>query len=239
MFMRLNETELNLRRLMALLTLCLLPVFSALAEESGAGTQEGTNEFTLIEGTHYAVLPIPVKTRYPDQIEVTEYFSYACPHCFQFDSVVAAWKAQLGEDVVFNRTPAIWRGMPPYPEMAQAYYTAEALGILEKAHTPLFEAIHVERRDLSNPQAMAGFFQRFGVDPMDFVKVFKSFGVRSAMQQAEARGRSYRSGGVPAIIVNGKYLIEGKHAGSNTNMLPIASLLIEKERELLSSQSTD
>ena len=39
------------------------------------------------EGTHYVELQIPLNTRNPDKIEVAEYFSYGCPHCYQFEPV--------------------------------------------------------------------------------------------------------------------------------------------------------
>ena len=108
----------------------------------------------------------------------------------------------------------------------------------EKLHTPLFQAIHAEHMQLNDPKLVAMFFAEFGVDPLDFAKVYNSFGVRASVQTAEARGRAYRAGGVPAIIVNGKYRIEGKMAGSNSNMLRIANFLIQKERDLMSAKST-
>ena len=181
------------------------------------------------EGTHYAKLQFPLKTANADKIEVSEYFSYGCPHCYQFDPMISAWHAGLAEDVEFNRTPAVWN--KDYEVYAQTYYTAEALSILEKMHTPLFLAIHQERRRLNDPKQMAMFFSEFGVDPIDFAKVYNSFGVNAAVRQAEARGRAYRSQGVPALVVAGKYRVEGRMAGSNANMLRIADFLIEKERQ--------
>lgn len=203
------------------------------AEETAAETAIETVNFQ--EGTHYEALTVPLRTRYPDKIEVTEYFSYGCPHCYQFDPIIEGWKAKLPNDVVFNRTPAIWN--PDYQVYAQTYYTAEALKVLEKIHEPLFQAIHVERKLLNDPKSMAYFFNRFGIDPLDFANVYKSFGVRASVQQAEARGRAYRATGVPTIIVNGKYRIEGKHAGGNTNMLVIAEYLIEEERQAMKNPS--
>ncbi|MDH5738438.1 MAG: thiol:disulfide interchange protein DsbA/DsbL, partial [Gammaproteobacteria bacterium] len=137
--------------------------------------------------------------------------------------------AKLPNDVVFNRTPAVW-DQQAFLVLAQSYYTAEALGVTDKVHLPLFNAIHGERKNLSDPQSVAAFFNQFGVDVEDFAKVYHSFGVRAATQQAIARGRSYRATGVPTLIVNGRYRVEGSHAGSNTGMLPIVELLIEKER---------
>lgn len=187
-------------------------------------------------GTHYAELQVPINTRAPaNKIQVTEYFSYGCPHCYQFEPQINAWKSSLGNDVQFTRTPAVWNR--DYQVYAQTYYTAEALEVLEKVHAPLFQAIHGERRRLNDPQLMARFFGEYGVDPVDFAKTYASFGVRASLQQAEARGRAYRSHGVPAIIVNGKYRIEGEMAGSNANMLRIADFLIEKERAALTPVS--
>lgn len=192
--------------------------------------------FQYEEGTHYTVLEVPVKTRNPDIVEVTEYFSYGCPHCYRFDPLIQQWKTELPENVEFNRTPAIWR-VTGYELYARTYYTALALGVLEKVHTPLFNAIHGERRRLLDLESMTGFMAEHGVDPVEFVKTYTdSFGVKAQYQQAIARQRIYRSGGVPALIVNGKYRIEASMVGnSNVGMLQVASFLIEKERQLLNA----
>ena len=52
-----------------------------------------------------------------------------------------------------------------------------------------------------------------------------------SLQQAEARGRAYRASGVPTLIVNGKYRIETRGAGSTRDMLKVAEFLIQLERE--------
>lgn len=198
------------------------------------------------EGTHYVELQIPINTRLDEgQIEVTEYFSYGCPHCYQFDPLISGWESQLSDDVVFNRTPAIWNDQ--YNVYAQIYYAVEAMDALDKLHLPIFEAIHQQQRTflardpdnrrkiVFNHLDFSRFVAEFGYDPVDFAKIYNSFGVRASKQQAEARGRAYRSEGVPALIVNGKYRIEGKMAGSNANMLRVADFLIEKERQALSA----
>ncbi|MGK0335483.1 MAG: thiol:disulfide interchange protein DsbA [Candidatus Azotimanducaceae bacterium] len=187
--------------------------------------------FTFEEGTHYVALQIPIKTRNPDKIEVAEYFSYGCPHCYDFEPLIGAWHAQLPEGVVFSRTPAVWNR--DYQVYAQTYVTLEALGVLEKVHVPIFNAIHNERQRLNTPQLMAEFLVGYGVDAEDFAKTYNSFGTRAALQQADSKGRAYRSTGVPAIVVNGKYRIEGSMSRTNANMLRIADFLIEKERQLL------
>jgi thiol:disulfide interchange protein DsbA len=78
---------------------------------------------------------------------------------------------------------------------------------------------------------MADFLEEAGVDPEAFAKVFNSFGVRMSLQQADARGRAYRASGVPTLIVNGKYRIETRGAGSVQEMLKVAEFLIQLERQ--------
>lgn len=179
------------------------------------------------EGTHYVELENPIRTADPSRVEVTEYFSYGCAHCFAFDPLITTWSRNLDEGVLFNRTPAVWN--KAYEVYAQTYYTAESLKVLDRSHMALFEAIHTERRALHEPRAMAEYFAQFGVDPVEFANTYKSFGVSASVQKAVARGRAYKARGVPTLIVNGKYRIEGQMAGSNVDMLRIAEYLIEKE----------
>lgn len=195
--------------------------------------------FQYEEGTHYVKLEVPVKTKNPDLIEVTEYFSYGCPHCYRFDPLIHDWEQNLPEDVDFNRTPAIW-GVTGYELYARTYYTAEALGVLDKIHAPLFRAIHAERQRLLDLDSIARFVAQHGVDAEQFVKTFNdSFGVKAMYQQAIARQRVYRSGGVPALIVNGKYRIEASMVdNSNANMLKVADFLVAKERRLLQKDAS-
>ena len=182
------------------------------------------------EGVHYQVLDpqAPLSTS-GEGIEVSEYFSYGCGHCFQFDPVLNAWLDKQAEDVNFDRTPAVWNDY--YGNLAQTYYTLKAMDLLESLHVAVFEAIHIQRKNLSKPGVMADFLEEAGVDPESFAKVFNSFGVRMSLQQADARGRAYRASGVPTLIVNGKYRIETRGAGSVQEMLKVAEFLIELERQ--------
>lgn len=182
------------------------------------------------EGIHYQVLDpqAPLSTS-GEGIEVSEYFSYGCGHCFQFDPVLNAWLDKQSEDVNFDRTPAVWNDY--YGNLAQTYYTLKAMDLLESLHVAVFEAIHIQRKNLSKPGVMADFLEEAGVDPEAFAKVFNSFGVRMSLQQADARGRAYRASGVPTLIVNGKYRIETRGAGSVQEMLKVAEFLIQLERQ--------
>ena len=209
-----------------LLMLMLLPVFAS------------AQGFQFEEGTHYVALEIPVKNRNADVVDVTEYFSYGCPHCYRFEPMLAQWAGSLPADVEFNRSPAIWQ-QPGYELFGQTYYAIKALGELERIHAPLFQAIHSERRNLTDLRSITTFMVEQGIDAETFVKAFNSFGVKAQYQQAIARQRAYRARGVPCLIINGKYRIETTMVESTAELLQVANFLINRERRSLGTSGTD
>ena len=183
----------------------------------------------FIEGEHYVKLTVPVETMDPAKVEVCEVFSYACVHCKSFDPTLEAWRAAQADDLLFRRMPAIFN--QTWALFAQAFYAAEVLDVTEEVHTPMFVAIHDQGIDLRDPNLMAALFQReAGVDPDEFTRVLNSFGVRSRVQQADAHGRAYGVTGVPTLIVDGLYRVDGRMAGDNTGMLQVVDYLVEKQR---------
>lgn len=202
---------------------CLLAAAALCCGAATAGIPE-----RFVAGTHYEILPTPVTTRDAARIEVVEAFSYACPHCYSFDPLLEAWRHGLGADVDFQRLPAVWNA--DFRLLGQAYFAADSLGLVEKTHTALFKALHADRQDLLNLDALAGFYAQHGADAADFRQVFASFGVRAHVQQAAARIQAYRVTGVPTLIVNGKYKVDAAMAGSQEGMLQVAGFLIDKER---------
>lgn len=179
-------------------------------------------------GEHYEVLRQPVRTSDPERIEVTEVFWYGCGHCFTFEPLVHEWTQTLDDDVVITRLPAIWH--PTMELHAKAYFTAESLGVVDQVHKPIFEAMNLHRDPLDSAEAIAELFEANGVSREDFERTFDSFGINSAVRQADSRQRAFGVRGTPELIVNGKYRITGTLAGSHATMLQVADQLIEQER---------
>ena len=183
----------------------------------------------FVAGTHYEVIDIPVDTRDSDKVEVVEMFSYACIHCFNFDPYVKSWQTRQPEDVDFHLVPAIFNS--DWERLAQAFYTAESLGVREAVHERLFEGIHTRQEDVRQAEILAPIFaDTADVQESDFMAAHGSFSVRSRVQQAKALARAYKITGVPTMIVNGKYRIDGRMAGGNAKMLEVVDFLVEKER---------
>lgn len=179
-------------------------------------------------GKHYEIIANPVPTRNASKIEVVEVFWYGCSHCFHFEPMLKTWAKTLTDDVDFYHSPAMWNDR--MKTHAQVFYTAEALGVLDKMHDGIFSAINVEKKKLINEAELVTFFGKYGVSEKDFKNAFNSFGVKSSVQQADSRARGYKISGTPEMIVNGKYRISGSMAGGQAKILDVANYLISKER---------
>lgn len=181
------------------------------------------------DGNGYTTIKNPVRTSDPSKIEVTEIFWYGCPHCYTLEPLVDAWKKDMASDIDFKYLPAVFgRGWLAH---AKAFHIADLLGIEHKLRADLFNAIHVERRNLNSEDTLADFFANYGVSENEFRKQFDSFAVNSRLSQADAKIRAYEARGVPGIIVNGKYLVSAQTANGNENIFNVVNFLVEKERQ--------
>lgn len=194
---------------------CLFIGSSAYAQES-------------IEGK-YSVINPPQPTQTGDKIEVLEVFWYGCPHCYSFEPHVEAWLKDLPEDVAFIRVPGVLnRGWIPH---AKAYYAAEKLGVVDKIHRPLFDAIHKNKRKLFTDDELMDFFEEHGVSSDEFKRIINSKELETKIRQAYFLARDYKLTGVPSIVVNGKYLISAGQIRTFDEMIQITNALIERERK--------
>ena len=208
---------------MRVLTMMLMLFMAATA-----CAQESDKQPQFVAGEHYDELSSPVRTFSPGKIEVTEFFWYGCGHCYTFEPLINAWSASKPEDVALVKSPAIWnRNMEVH---AKIFYTAKALKVFDQVHPAIFDAMHTEKKKLLNIDEIEPYFSAAGVDAEKFRKTFDSFGVKSQVQQADARARGAKISGTPEIIVDGRYLVSGSKAGGQTGMLQVVNFLIEKIR---------
>ena len=200
----------------------LLAVCAAFLISGGAIAQ-----MAFIEGTDYQPISPAVKTSQPDKVVVTEIFWYGCPHCFRFEPYVERWSANLPEGVVFEQVPSSLN--PRWTEHARAYYAFKMMDALDKSHKALFDAIHVKRQRLTSLDMLAEFAGEIGLDEKVFRETYFSFPVETLIRKNIQKEKRYGHRGVPAVIVNGKYLVSASVAGSNQRMIEIMSYLVAKE----------
>jgi thiol:disulfide interchange protein DsbA len=180
------------------------------------------------EGTHYQRLATPVPTATGDRIEVVEAFWYGCPHCHHLEPIVEAWLKTKPAHVEFVRIPAVLGRQ--WEPLARAYYAAETLGVLDRVHKPLFVAVQARKPPLNDAEQLADFFASQGIDRQAFLQTYRSFGVETRLQRSKDLIRRYGITGVPAVIINGKFVINAESAGSPEKIFEVVDYLASKEK---------
>jgi thiol:disulfide interchange protein DsbA len=201
-------------------------VAAALFAAAGARAQ-GT---VPIEGKDYVRLatPAPVAAA-AGKLEVVEFFSYACPHCYSFEPALEAWVRKLPDDVVFRRVPAAFNAA--WEGLAKVYYALEATGQVDAMHKRVFAAIHVQRQRLDKESDLAAFVKGAGGDDAKFLDAYKSFGVATKVRQAKQLAEAYKIDGVPTLGIHGRWFTSGSLSGSHERALMVASQLIQQARK--------
>ncbi|MGO1426664.1 MAG: thiol:disulfide interchange protein DsbA/DsbL [Halomonas sp.] len=196
---------------------------------AGLGLSAAVSAQDVVEGQHYEVLESPVETHVEGgQIEVTEVFWFGCPHCYRLQTPVNEWYETLDDDVSVEHMPATMGG--DWNTHATAFYAAESLGIEDELHADFFNTIHQEKQSLTEPDEIAAFFANYGVSEEEAKQALTDFSVRSSVNKANSRMREMKLMGVPALVIDGRYVVTPSSAGSLENMPLIADALIAQVR---------
>ena len=210
---------------------------SAVPLWASAQTQwlEGKNYFNISPALH--------TTAAPGKVEVTEVFSYGCPHCAQFRPVMKQLKASLPPNVVLTVVPASFNPTEDWPMFQRAYVTAEALGVAERANDGIFDAVwktgelgvvDLQTNRLRSPlpsiQDAAKVYSRLTGVPVDkFLAVSQSFAVEVKMKADDAYLLHGQIDSTPTIVVNGKYRLTTESAGGADQVVQLVKFLVSRE----------
>lgn len=185
----------------------------------------GVAEGEAVAGDDYRVIEDAPQRRPGEAIEVSEFFSYGCVHCRNFDPLLEEWLEDAPDTVRFSRTPVVFS--PVWILLAQTYYTLEKMNALEQNHTRIFRAIHENGRQFLSPDMIADYVDGKGVTREEFLRVFNSPAIRRKVTESETAQRTLQIVSVPTLVVADKYIVN-MDAGRKRS-LEIVDLLIAKE----------
>lgn len=183
----------------------------------------------LIAGRDYAVIEPAQATDNAAKIEVVEFFSYGCPHCNDFHPLISKWSAKLPAEVSFKRVPISF-GRAQWASLAKLYYALETTGDLARVDGAVFQAIHEKGVKLYDDKSILEWIGTQGIDTKKFTDAYNSFGVMSKVKRGDQMGQSSKIQGVPALAVDGKYLVIGKEIKGPDDLLLLTDKLIDKVR---------
>ena len=184
---------------------------------------------TFEEGEHYKVVPVP----FEDQpkglpIVVTEVFSYACIHCYDFEAHLEPWIHEQDPDrVKFERIHVVFSAS--MVNLARAYLTSEALEVTDAIHQKFFEAIHKHGLNMNQEDLLRRLFKSSAeVENAQFDEIFSSTEISQLMRTNNGKTRVWRIMGTPTMVVDGRYTVSPTPLGSHKKVLEVVDFLVQK-----------
>ena len=150
----------------------------------------------------YATLDRPDGT---GDVEVTVFFSLTCPICQRFEEALDDWRGDLPPGVTVERVHIA--SSPTNRMFAKAYLALERHGAADANLQRIFRALHDRNRRFDTPDAIADFVDGVDIDRATFLRTFASPRVAEAVGADERRFISLGLLGVPALVVDDKYVI--------------------------------
>ena len=163
-----------------------------------------------------------------ERIEVIEFFWYGCPVCYETQPRLTRWLPGA-PDVQLQRVPAVLSdGWEPF---ARTYYALQAVGALERLHWPLYDNHHFDGRRLDEEPNLLAWVAASGVDAARFKEALDSVETRQKVEFARRQLGTYGVRGVPAFVVDGRYLTSARMAGGVGEMMAVLEFLVARVRE--------
>ena len=206
------------------LVLLIFSVFSVFSQSNNNAVKQQPYSKDL----HYTELNPAFETENKEQVIVYEFFGYKCPGCSGFQPFIKPWHKKLPKHIKLVRIPVIFQ--PGWDIFAKAYHTSETMGIIEKTHQAMFDAIHKQRKNFRSIEDIAQWYaDNFSVDKEAFLSTANSFMIDSKIRQSNNMMRKMNIRTTPSLVINGKYKPNVKALGSNTALLDMATYLSTQE----------
>ncbi|HEY1898279.1 MAG TPA: thiol:disulfide interchange protein DsbA/DsbL [Steroidobacteraceae bacterium] len=196
------------------------------------------------EGTNFEVIHPTQRTQVaPGKVEIMEVFSYGCPSCNSFQPVIATLEHSLPPNAQMVFLPASFKPEEDWSMLQRAYFTAQVLGVSERTHQGMFDAVwktgelaiadpatHRLKNPMPTIEDAAKCYEHLaGIKPAVFLATARSFGVDVKMRAADAQVLAMQVPGTPCIIVNGKYRIVLDSLRSEADLIGVVRYLVDKE----------
>jgi thiol:disulfide interchange protein DsbA len=211
-------------------TVAAATVSAAAAAAGGTQWQDGVN--------YTRVVPAQPTNVAAGQVEVLEFFWYACPHCYALEPTVQTWLKSKPAYLTFVRVPVQWN--EGHRSLARLFYALDSMGKVNDAHSEIFKEIQVNGDPLIGPdpnnaaaaeRVQLAFIKKLGLSDADFEKEYHGFNVETAMQRADQLVQRYRITSVPMFVVNGKYITDVTMAGGPEKLMSLLNDLAAQEHK--------
>lgn len=158
-------------------------------------------------GRDYSFVDHQTPPAHTKRITVEEFFLYACPHCYAHEAPLRQWLAHKPADVDYVPV-ANSLGRADGMVQSRAFYIAVTLGIADKTHEAMYQAIHERHQPMSTLPAIRDLYVSAAhIKPADFDGLANSFVVDTAVNQAESLAEAYGISETPSFVAGGRYRV--------------------------------
>ena len=187
--------------------------------------QTGSSSQT-IEGRDYTLVEKPRRIR-GERIELIEFFSYACVHCYRLEPILKDWIPNQKDEIEFVQIPAVMSNY--WSILGKHFYTLKRLEKLDSHHIDIFNAIHSSGRIFDSEEKLFDFIKTTNIEFGSYEELYRSIEVKSDIQRASQMAKRLKISAVPTFVVQGKYIVKtGRDIGLR-RAKQVVEFLIDKE----------
>ena len=187
------------------------------------------------EGKHYLSIPQTTKSAKTQEepstaINVTEFFTFMCPGCFQLEKGIVKWKKNISKDITFIRVP-VSMSSKPLQYQAKGYYVAEHFNKGQEYTTAIFTKNQVDRSPILTKEEVIALLVSIGIKKEEASDIMDSYTLEIQITNNEELAVSSKIFEIPTVVVNNKYRISPNTAGGFDKIWKIVDFLIKKDNK--------
>jgi thiol:disulfide interchange protein DsbA len=137
-------------------------------------------------------------------VEIVEFLSFYCGHCFNFEKEIPVIKGNFPKKIKWKTIPVYWGKGSPKP--GEAYLIAKEAGKGEQMKKAIFEAIFIDRRDIGKIEVLEDIGSKVGLG-FEFSKKLRAGDKANDAEEALKLMKKYRIHETPSLIVAGNLMI--------------------------------
>lgn len=176
---------------------------------------------TYSNGNQYTTLDKPIT----NQPRVLEFFSFFCPHCYQFENVYhvsSMLNKSFPPGIKEVKYHVDFMGGKLGQLITHAWSVAMALNVEDKVLVPLFDGIQNTQTIRDEQSLKQTFIQAANISADVYDAAWNSFAVKAMVLKQQKAAADFKLSAVPMLFVDGKYTINMSKLDSSSEQNFIA-----------------
>ncbi|MBI4847454.1 MAG: thioredoxin domain-containing protein [Nitrospirae bacterium] len=164
-----------------------------------------------------------------EKVEVLEFLSFYCGHCYEFEKSIPVIKGNFPKKIKWKIVPTYWGKGSPKP--GEAYFLAEEAGKGEQMKKALFEANFIEKKDIGSIEVLEGIGTKLGLG-FDFSRRLRAGDKAKDVGEALIMMKTYNIEETPTLIIAGNlqvspHVVDHNMDAFRDNMITIIKSILK------------